>query len=62
MWKVVYIAHSKTIAEKLEQQLARAGVLVKIRPLGNAAISLQFEVLVPESEIEEAQEVLNALV
>lgn len=62
MWKVVYIARSKPVAEKLQTQLQNEGVLVKIRPLGNEATSSQYEVLVPESEVEEAQEVLNTLV
>lgn len=59
MWKVIYIAPTANIAERIKQKLSEEGFLVQVR-----AISLskhQFEILVPEGELEEVQEVLNSI-
>jgi hypothetical protein len=59
MWKVIYIAPSSRIAERIHEKLTEEGFLVKVR-----AISLsksQFEILVPEGELEEVQDVLNSI-
>ncbi|MGC8489521.1 MAG: hypothetical protein ACP5QO_15075 [Clostridia bacterium] len=60
MWTVVYIAPSRAAAERLKAVLEREGLLANLRPLdvdenGRGSV----EVLVPEAEAEEAQEVLN---
>lgn len=57
MWTVVYMAQSKEIIQKLQELLEKEGLLVKIRPISKNAESDEdnyYEVLVPESEVEEA--------
>ncbi len=54
MWTAVYNATSKDIALKILTCLQGEGVLVKLNPTsGN-----NYEVLVPESEVEEAQSII----
>jgi hypothetical protein len=60
MWTVVYIATSLAMAERLRAVLEGEGLLAHLRPLdldenGRGSV----EVLVPEGEAEEAQEVLT---
>jgi hypothetical protein len=58
MWTVIYIAQSDKHAEFIRSRLAAEGFLAKIR---QAHVSKQqFEITVPESELDEVQEVLNA--
>ncbi|NLY56153.1 MAG: glutamate decarboxylase [Firmicutes bacterium] len=61
MWKVVFIARTKSMAEKLQEQLQNEGLLVMLRPLGGGELNSQYEILVPESEVDEAQEVLTSV-
>ncbi|WP_248930507.1 glutamate decarboxylase [Paenibacillus hamazuiensis] len=59
MWTVIYIAPTAKICERIKEKMTEEGFLVQVR-----AISMtknQFEILVPEGELEEAQEVLNAI-
>ncbi|GIP38251.1 hypothetical protein J31TS4_15310 [Paenibacillus sp. J31TS4] len=59
MWTVIYIAPTVKIADRIKQTLTEEGFLVQTR-----AISMtknQFEILVPEGELEEVQEVLNTI-
>lgn len=60
MWTVVYMAQSKDIATKLEELLAKEGILVKLRPISKNQDNNDnyFEVLVPEAEVEEAHSVI----
>jgi hypothetical protein len=55
MWTVIYIAPSARIAERIQHRLTDEGFLVKVR---EARVSKQFEILVPQSELHEVQEVL----
>ncbi|CCO09279.1 hypothetical protein JCM39194_11360 [Desulfotomaculum varum] len=63
MWTVVYIAPNKKQAERLQQMLQQEGLLVKLRNIGlpsgndNGAV----EILVPESEVDEALEIINTV-
>jgi len=61
MWTVVYIAPSVSLAEQLKDRLSKEGLLVTLRAVG--AVSLEdakaIEVLVPETEAEEASEIIN---
>lgn len=59
MWTVIYIAPTEKVAERIEQYLVKEGFLVKVRPV-NVSKS-QFEILVPEGELDEIQEVLNQI-
>ena len=60
MWTVVYIARSKEIADKLQEMLEKDGMLVKVRPISKSDedASMSYEVLVPESEVEQAHSVI----
>ncbi|MBZ4646618.1 MAG: hypothetical protein JG777_2107 [Clostridia bacterium] len=60
MWTVVYMAQSKEIVMKLQQVLEKEGLLVKIRPISKNLDNNDnyYEVLVPESEVEEAHSII----
>ena len=62
MWTVVYIAPSEKEAEKLERRLTEEGFLVKLHAIGalQSGVASSVEVLVPESEVDEVMEVINA--
>ena len=60
MWTVVYIAQSRSSAESLKEVLTTEGLLVQLRPVGlpQSGDANSVEILVPESEVEEAHEIL----
>lgn len=60
MWTVVYLAGHQEIAEEIKKFLQSEGFLVMLRSTGAPQLSEEavIEVLVPESEAEDAQEVL----
>jgi len=59
MWTVVYIAANRAQADVLKDFLAREGFLANIRPAGVSLLGDGlYEVLVLESEAEEANEAL----
>ncbi|HHV63858.1 MAG TPA: DUF2007 domain-containing protein [Peptococcaceae bacterium] len=64
MWTVIYIAPTKSIAEKYQQALAEEGILVQLRPVGSShqQANGSTEILVPESEVEEANEILTGII
>jgi len=64
MWTVVYIAPSRTVAESLQNVLSSEGLLVMLRNIGlpNVGEASAVEILVPESEVDEAMEILNTTV
>ncbi len=59
MWKVIYIAPSAKIAERIKNKLSEEGFLVQVRPINLS--SQQYEIVVPEGELEDVQEVLNTI-
>ncbi|HWI55008.1 MAG TPA: glutamate decarboxylase [Desulfobacteria bacterium] len=61
MWTVVYIAPSKSAAETLQKVLSGEGLLVQLRNIGlpHVGDSSAVEILVPESEVDEAMEILS---
>ena len=63
MWTVVFIAQNQKEAEKLEKNLTAEGFLVELRAVGlqRGGVASSIEVLVPESEVDEAMEVINAV-
>jgi len=63
MWTVVYIAPSRTIAESLQDVLSSEGLLVMLREIGISHVgdSNAVEIVVPESEVDEAMEILKCL-
>lgn len=59
MWTVIYIAPTAKMAENISNRLTEEGFLVKIRPVNLS--KQQYEILVPSGELEEVQEVFNAI-
>lgn len=59
MWTVIYIAPTAKIAERIRQKLTDEGFLVNIRPIN--LTKQQFEILVPEGEVADVQEVLTTI-
>jgi len=62
VWTVVYISPNKAAAEQLKTLLYEEGLLVMLRPVGipHYGDSGPVEILVPESEAEEAHEIINS--
>ncbi|NLM42775.1 MAG: hypothetical protein GX201_01940 [Clostridiales bacterium] len=60
MWTVIYIAKNKKTAEKTLELLTQEGMLAKIQPVSKASDREDgyFEVLVPEGEAEDAQNII----
>lgn len=63
MWAVVYLANNKRVAEKVSRLISDEGVLVKLRPVSRNTGDEDscIEILVLESEVEEAQNILYEL-
>lgn len=61
MWTVVYIAPNRIMAEQLKSLLEQEGILVMLRSIGvpHLGDSGTTEVLVPETEAEEASQILT---
>lgn len=58
MWTVVYMAQNRTFVQQLQKILEDGGLLVKVRPVSKDTEEGCFEVLVPETEIEQAHEMI----
>ena len=63
MWTVVYIAPNKREADRLKMLLATEGFLVKLRLIGlpQTNNTCSVEILVPESEVDDAMEIINTV-
>jgi hypothetical protein len=62
MWAVVYLAQSEEVAKNIEYNLDKEGILVKVKPVNKCSCKDKFfEILVLESEIEEAHNILYQL-
>jgi len=59
MWTVIYIAPTLKIAERIKEKLSDEGFLVQVRPINLS--NQQYEILVPEGELEDVQEVLSTI-
>lgn len=59
MWTVIYIAQTAKLAEQIRGRLVSEGFLARVRQAH--AAKQQFEIVVPESELDEVQEVLNEI-
>lgn len=61
MWTVVHIAPNRPEAELVKNMLEGEGLLVMLRPMGVPQMgdSASVEVLVPETEAEEARTILD---
>ena len=63
MWTVLYLAHSKEEADKIENALIDAGVLVRVKNIGKAKNGEGiYEILIPESEVDYAYPVLATVI
>lgn len=62
MWTVVHIAPNRPEAELVKNMLEGEGLLVMLRPIGvpHMGDSANVEVMVPETEAEEACAILDA--
>jgi len=63
VWTVIYIAPNPKEAERINKLLSNEGFLVKLRTIGlsqTAGDASTVEILVPESEADEALETINA--
>ncbi|HHY82276.1 MAG TPA: hypothetical protein GX505_06310 [Clostridiales bacterium] len=60
MWKVVYMAQSKTIADHIYQLLTKEGFLIKIKPVYKNIPEEEnfYEILVPQTEVQEVHAIL----
>ena len=60
MWMVAYMAQTKEQAEKIKELLEKADILVKIRSVNQSDSDKIgcFEIMVPESELEEAHGII----
>lgn len=61
MWTVIHVALDESSAELAKSVLEEEGILVRLRPVGDPGSGepVSIEVLVPESEAEEARQVLD---
>lgn len=59
MWTVIYIATGNRTLDRIKSRLEQEGFLVKVRQIH--VHKEQFEILVPETELEEVQEVLREI-
>jgi len=59
MWTVIYIAPTQKIADRIKDRLTTEGFLVQVRAIN--LTKQQYEILVPEGELDEVQEVLNTI-
>jgi len=62
VWTVIYIFQNRVLAEQMKSMLVEEGLLVMLRPVGipHLGDSGPVELLVPESEAEEAHEIINS--
>ncbi|HOE56984.1 MAG TPA: hypothetical protein PLL98_04230 [Bacillota bacterium] len=63
MWTVIYLAKNKRTADKISKMIEAEGVLVKLQPVSKNTGDEDnyFEILVLESEVEEAHNILYGL-
>ena len=60
MWTVIYIAPTIRLADRICENLRAQGFLVKQRQANTA--KQQFEILVPETELDDVKEILNDII
>ena len=60
MWIVIFVTQSRETADTATALLREAGLVVKVRSLGTKTDSVYgcYEILLPESEVEEGHRVL----
>ena len=60
MWKVVYMAQTKAIADHITDLLNQEGFLVKVKPVYKNVSDEEnyYEILVPQTEAQEVHDIL----
>lgn len=60
MWVVVYMAHNKELADSISDLLSKEGIMYKLKPVYKnvAPEDNCYEVLVPQIEAREVQDIL----
>ncbi len=60
MWMVVFVAQSAETAEKIKELIMANGLLVKVRAINGSGEEKFgcYEILVPESELDEAHSII----
>lgn len=58
MWTVVYMSDNKEAVEKLRRILTEKQIIVRIRPINQDSGGGCYEVLVPQTEVDEAQDLI----
>ncbi len=57
MWTVVYISQNEDVAKEIKQLLEDSQILVMMRSVGEEE-QKSFEILVPETEVEQAHTII----
>ena len=58
MWMVVYVSQDGTAVKKLVEILRENHILSRVRRIGNNGERQGFEVLVPQTELNSAQDII----
>ena len=59
MWTVVYISQNEDVAKEIKELLEASQILVMMRSVGNEeGDQKSFEILVPETELEQAHNII----
>lgn len=58
MWTVIHVTYQEQDAQNIKEKLISEGFLVKVKQVGKNE-DVIFELLVPETEAEEAHSVMN---
>jgi len=60
MWRVVYMAQTKTIADQITDLLNKEGFLIKVKPVYKNVPDEEnyYEILVPQTEVQEVHDIL----
>lgn len=58
MWEVVYITSNSEIANKIKEELEKEGILAKIKSSTQDDKEGYFEIIVPETDVNEAHNII----
>jgi len=58
MWEVVYITSNSEIANKVKEELEKEGIYAKIKSTTKNGVEGYFEIIVPETEVNEAHNII----
>jgi hypothetical protein len=63
MWTVVYMAQSLEVAEKIQNELLKNGIMIKMNPININSENKNscFELVVPTEQVEQAHSIIVLL-